>query len=108
MFLQFLTPKGHPVYLRPELVASMAGYHTTIDGRPALATRITLTTRDDVFVRGDVDAIKDAVQAWHLDSGDEADDAVQTPSLYSRGDTITVDDSTGTGATLTVTEVRSI
>ncbi len=65
MFLQFLTPKGNPVYLRPELVASLAGYHTTHEGRPWLATRITLTTREDLYVRGDVDAIKDAVEAWH-------------------------------------------
>jgi hypothetical protein len=66
--IQFLTPKGNPVYLRrPDLVVAICGYHTTYEGRPALATRIQFEQGDQLFVRGDVDAIQAALDEWQAD-----------------------------------------
>ncbi|MDZ7883035.1 MAG: hypothetical protein U5N53_09020 [Mycobacterium sp.] len=62
MFLQFVTPKGNPAYVRPDQVDALIGYHASQDGRPVLATRIILRNREIVFVLGDVDAIKDAIK----------------------------------------------
>lgn len=90
MFLQFLTPNGNPVYLRPELVAALAGYHKTVEGRAALCTRITLTNREDVFVRGDVDAIKDAVEAWHAEQRASSEYCNQCPALPRSAETFDV------------------
>jgi hypothetical protein len=68
LFLQFLTPKGNPAYVRPELVGVLCGYHTTIAGRWADATRIGLTSGDQVFVQGHADAIHDAIDAWYVEN----------------------------------------
>lgn len=68
MFLQFLSPKGNPVYVRPDRVVALGGYHTTHDRRPALATHITLEGGGKAFVLGDVDVVKDALEAWHVEN----------------------------------------
>lgn len=82
MSIQFLTPKGNPVYLRrPELVVAVCGYHTTHEGRPALATRIQIENGEPLFVRGDVDAIQAALDEWDREQALHSEYCHRCPAL---------------------------
>lgn len=65
MFLQFLDLYGNPVYVRPERIEALRGVAVTWEGRPKAATLIVMTNRETFRVRGLVDAVHDAIVAWH-------------------------------------------
>lgn len=69
MFLQLLLNNGQPVYIRPEDISGLAGYHDTHHGAPKIATRVILKNRDVFFVQGCVDKIHEEVVRFTEEHG---------------------------------------
>lgn len=67
MFLQFLDLYGNPVYVRPERVDGLRGVSVSWEGKPRAATFIVLSNRETFRVRGHVDTIMGAIEAWYAD-----------------------------------------